>query len=357
MCCRGEDRDVDSTALEKDKNITRQLETDRKRLNEEIYLLLLGAGESGKSTFAKQMKIIHMEGFNPEEKLEYVSIIHGNIYESIQNITKASHLLEMPFNPNISAIADIFSAPYSKPLTPDLAEKIEEFYKDETVLEIASKRADYQLLDNTFYFAENIRRICKKNYIPSDADILQARAQSTGVTQLSFAVGGKKFVLVDVGGQRSERKKWIHCFDKVNGVVFCVGISAFDQTLYEDNETNRMHEALKLFHEICTSKWFTATAIILFLNKADIFKKKLEDGKSISIAFPEFEGGSDYDSSVRYIMAKFRDVEDPVTEEKKEIFCHVTTATDTENVRFVFNSVREFVVTEALRRCGLIISY
>lgn len=45
---------------------------------------------------------------------------------------------------------------------------------------------------------------------------------------------------------RSERKKWIHCFENVSAILFCAGISEFDQVLYEDNRTNRIHEALNL---------------------------------------------------------------------------------------------------------------
>ena len=42
--------------------------------------------------------------------------------------------------------------------------------------------------------------------------------------------------MVDVGGQRSERKKWIHCFEGVTSIVFCVSLSAYDLVLAEDEE-------------------------------------------------------------------------------------------------------------------------
>lgn len=43
--------------------------------------------------------------------------------------------------------------------------------------------------------------------------------------------------LFDVGGQRSERKKWIHCFEDVTAIIFCVGMSEYDQVLHEDETT------------------------------------------------------------------------------------------------------------------------
>ena len=81
--------------------------------------------------------------------------------------------------------------------------------------------------------------------------------------------------MFDVGGQRSERKKWIHCFENVTAIVFLVAISEYDQVLAEDASMNRLQEALTLFDSICNSKWFTKTSIILFLNKIDLFAEKL----------------------------------------------------------------------------------
>jgi len=108
------------------------------------------------------------------------------------------------------------------------------------------------------------------------------------------------------------------------------------------------------FHEICMSKWFSKTAIILFLNKDDLFREKLAKGKNISVAFPDYTGDSSYETSVAYIRDKFTDVIDPITEERRDIYCHVTTATDTKNVMVVFDAVRDFIISQALRGCGLL---
>ena len=73
--------------------------------------------------------------------------------------------------------------------------------------------------------------------------------------------------MFDVGGQRNERRKWIHAFDNVQAVVFVAALSEYDQVLFEDETQNRMEEALQLFDQIVNSKWFKTTAMILFLNK------------------------------------------------------------------------------------------
>jgi len=45
--------------------------------------------------------------------------------------------------------------------------------------------------------------------------------------------------MFDVGGQRSERKKWIHCFENVTSIIFCVALSEYDQVLLEESSQVR----------------------------------------------------------------------------------------------------------------------
>jgi GTPase SAR1 family protein len=93
---------------------------------------------------------------------------------------------------------------------------------------------------------------------------------------------------VDVGGQRSERKKWMFCFEDVTSVLFVVSLIEYDMKLYEDNTTNRLQESLKLFKEISGSKYFTNSTFILFLNKSDLFKQKIETSP-LSDYFPDYK--------------------------------------------------------------------
>ena len=49
--------------------------------------------------------------------------------------------------------------------------------------------------------------------------------------------------MFDVGGQRSERKKWIHCFENVTSIIFCVALSEYDQVLLEEsNQVGTSHD-------------------------------------------------------------------------------------------------------------------
>lgn len=98
-------------------------------------------------------------------------------------------------------------------------------------------------------------------------DVLRARVRTTGIIETTFRYRDLIYRMFDVGGQRSERRKWIQCFDDVTAVIFVVALSGYDMKLFEDQETNRIHESLTLFDAICNNKFFIDTAMILFLNK------------------------------------------------------------------------------------------
>lgn len=81
--------------------------------------------------------------------------------------------------------------------------------------------------------------------------------------------------MFDVGGQMSERKKWIHCFEGVNSIIFCVALSGYDLVLAKDEEMNLIVESMKLFDSICNNKWFVETSKLVFLHKKDLFEGKI----------------------------------------------------------------------------------
>eukprot|EP01083_Nonionella_stella_P106233 306261_1 len=86
-------------------------------------------------------------------------------------------------------------------------------------------------------------------YKPTEEDILLVRTPTTGVISSTFDINCNKFMIFDVGGQRSERNKWIHCFDSVTAVLFVASLSCYDQALFELDYVNAMQEALNLFDE------------------------------------------------------------------------------------------------------------
>jgi len=156
--------------------------------------------------------------------------------------------------------------------------------------------------------------------------------------------------MLDVGGQRNERKKWIHCFENVTAVLFVVAISAYDQTLYEDETTNRMVEAINLFEEICNSRWFRDISMVLFLNKSDLFIKKIQK-VPLTVCFPEYTGENSYEETTNYLIGQF---EAKNRNPDKTIYPHITCATNIDNVSAVFNAVKDIIIRKTLNEAGLV---
>jgi hypothetical protein len=82
-------------------------------------------------------------------------------------------------------------------------------------------------------------RLGQGDYVPTEQDVLRTRVKTTGIVETHFNYKSISFKMFDVGGQRSERKKWIHCFEGVTAIVFCVALSAYDLMLAEDEEMVR----------------------------------------------------------------------------------------------------------------------
>lgn len=169
--------------------------------------------------------------------------------------------------------------------------------------------------------------------------------------ETTFVINNITYRMVDVGGQRSERKKWIHCFENVTAIVFLVAISEYDQVLVEDPSVNRLQEALTLFDSICNSKWFTKTSIILFLNKIDLLAEKLATSP-LSRYFPDYMGGSQYEAACQYLLHRFISLN--TRADSKQIYTHFTCATDTKQIKFVMAAVSDICLHDNLRSGGLL---
>uniref|UniRef100_A0A1I7XFB6 G-protein alpha subunit n=1 Tax=Heterorhabditis bacteriophora TaxID=37862 RepID=A0A1I7XFB6_HETBA len=144
----------------------------------------------------------------------------------------------------------------SEPLSKELALAIKRLWADKLVQEGFGRRSEFQLNDSAPYFFEAIDRICSDDYVPTVQDILMTKVETTGVQEIQYTYKTIHFRIFDVGGQKSERRKWIHCFDNVNAILFIVAISEYDQTLREDGKTNRMIDSLALFSDIVNSEFF-----------------------------------------------------------------------------------------------------
>ncbi len=86
------------------------------------------------------------------------------------------------------------------------------------------------------YFFSDLDRFFRHDYVPTEQDIVRCRARTTGITETVFQLRDHEMLMVDVGGQKSERRKWIHCFQDVTSILFLVSLSGYDQCLVEDKD-------------------------------------------------------------------------------------------------------------------------
>jgi len=203
-----------------------------------IKLLLLGTGESGKSTIFKQMQILYgQEGFSENEKATFRYVLRRNVVESMQTLlmgcTKFGYQFQdaaskhsSEFILNVDPLSAVF-------WVDEIKDHIIHLWTREPAIQAAYKRrAEMQLIDSAQYLFDNMERLGSKDYTPTQPDILRARLRTSGIVEKSYKISNVDFKFLDVGGQRNERRKWIHCFQDVTAVMFVAAISEYDQKLY-----------------------------------------------------------------------------------------------------------------------------
>ena len=151
--------------------------------------------------------------------------------------------------------------------------------------------------------------------------------------------------LIDVGGQRSQRKKWLMLFaGAVDVVLFVVAMSEYDQVLLEDEKVNRMQESVRVFSDICDCPYLLSSHFLLFLNKKDVFDEKILYSP-ITNCFPDYDGGNDKHSAAMYVRQKYR------SQNKcdREVYCHYTNAKDTQTVKVIYQVMLDTIFLTALK--------
>ncbi|XP_022636642.1 guanine nucleotide-binding protein alpha-1 subunit isoform X3 [Vigna radiata var. radiata] len=347
-------RDADAEENAQDAEIERRIELETKAEKHIQKLLLLGAGESGKSTIFKQIKLLFQTGFDDAELKSYIPVIHANVFQTIKDIGE-----------KLSEIGGRLDYPR---LTKELAQEIETLWEDAAIQETYARANELQVPDCTHYFMENLERLSDANYVPTKEDILYARVRTTGVVEIQFSpVGenkrsGEVYRLFDVGGQRNERRKWIHLFEGVTAVIFCAAISEYDQTLYEDENKNRMMETKELFEWVLKQPCFEKTSFMLFLNKFDIFEKKiLKVPLNVCEWFKEYQpvstGKQEIEHAYEFVKKKFEELyfQSIAPDHVDRVFkIYRTTALDQKLVKKTFKLVDETLRRRNLFEAGLL---
>ncbi|KAI9353571.1 G protein alpha subunit [Obelidium mucronatum] len=362
MGCATSNEAASVEATGKSKAIDRQLKLEKVEHQRFVKLLLLGSGESGKSTVLKQMKMIYGTGFTKDELLDFRNALLYNLVECAQTLVKAMETLQIPYQRAEREYIDImedgegqgiynggdygFMAEHT--IDPTVLEAIKTMWEDSGIQYCYSRRNEFQLQDSCAYILNNMARITSPDFIPSEADILNTRVMTLGVSETKLNVEGVPYKIFDFGGQRAERKKWAGYFEDVTTVLFLVAISSYDQSLYEDSTTNRMVESLNVFSSVCNHQVFKKTGFILFLNKIDLFKEKLKTS-SIMTYFPDFTEANTFELGSKYFLNRFQSLNQF---KNRPVYIHLTWATDRKQISVILKLVHACIAKSNLEKAG-----
>uniref|UniRef100_A0A3Q3A1F7 G protein subunit alpha 12 n=1 Tax=Kryptolebias marmoratus TaxID=37003 RepID=A0A3Q3A1F7_KRYMA len=332
---RGRDAAQEREARRRSREIDALIARERRAIRRLVKILLLGAGESGKSTFLKQMRIINGQEFDQKALLDFRDTIYENILKGMRVLVDARDKLGISWQSCENEKQGMLVMSWEGRVGVSGVEPSEfqlyvmalsALWADAGVQEAYARRSEFQLvlrLVGIFCFS-----------------------LSAWIVEHDFVMKKIPFKMVDVGGQRSQRQKWFQCFDGITSILFMVSSSEYDQVLMEDRRTNRLVESMNIFETIVNNKLFLNVSIILFLNKTDLLVEKIRM-VDIRKNFPEFRGDPRRLEDVQtFLVQSFRRKR---RNRGKPLFHHFTTAVDTENIRFVFHAVKDTILQENLK--------
>lgn len=275
-------------------------------------IILIGTGESGKSTFVKQMKLLssYNQTFPDKYREIFVPEIQRNLVQALTSILTFMEQNNIPLSSDSTAVIGarkyIFQVGAEIDRSPDIiaryastsdSKRRREFFdacstlwSDPAVKETQLRGNEFQLIDCAQYFLDKIDEMRDVCYKPSDDDVLQSRTKTLGIHTETIVYNNVNFELIDVGGQREQRAKWIEALsDGVTAVIFLTDVSAYDMMLAEDRTVNRLRESIDLLGQVWTKSPLRDKSIILFLNKQDKLEKKVHEQRTrLETYFPEY---------------------------------------------------------------------
>lgn len=390
--CASDDYGLTSQQKARNRDMARELKKDKEEDEEVQKLLLLGAGESGKSTVFKNLRNQFGSCFDDAERKTFTATMHNNVINAMRQLCKYSAILSERGRESKNArlvacevkgedekkLAQQILAlrPLDDRVTEDINGWILRMWKDVGIRNtFAFRGSEFTLPDSAEYFFGRMQevKLYDSSFIPTMQDVLRCRVRTTGILETKFestASGNEDdtkrttFHIFDVGGQRNERRKWMHLFEDVTAMFYISSLTGYSEKLYEDNSINRMHESLELYEELANKKWFRDTAMIIFLNKYDLFQHRLLE-IPFTTCFPEFkcppeieekkeESDEDWEAYLEAHIDHVKDLFIARTPERTTPHIHATNATNPENIGIIFRACYDIILKSSLAGAGLL---
>ncbi|CAI2319804.1 unnamed protein product [Caenorhabditis sp. 36 PRJEB53466] len=319
----------------------------------ERKILLLGTAESGKSTFLKQFLIYNGRSYAAEAS-ELTSVLSSNLLQGMVRLLNAMRVMNLAFQ-DAARVSDAATV-REKAELPTLSLEILPFDElirlgaDIRVQEAFRHRDRFHISDSFAHFMGSLERIRAPGYTLSNEDLIQLRAPTIGVNLVELGVGDLTFNIYDVGGQRSERRKWVSVFGGMNVTIFIAAVSEFDQRLVEDETANRLADSISAYRSMVNSRWFKTVPMILLLNKCDLLDEKLLQNRRFNEEFPEYTGENNFTECIAYIKRLFADTYTPSpNQERKTFYVHETVFTNRRETAELIKIVTNIVVAANTR--------
>eukprot|EP00095_Tigriopus_kingsejongensis_P006263 snap_masked-scaffold136_size321413-processed-gene-2.4 protein:Tk06263 transcript:snap_masked-scaffold136_size321413-processed-gene-2.4-mRNA-1 annotation:"achain structure of heterotrimeric g protein galpha-q beta gamma in complex with an inhibitor ym-254890" len=346
----------EEAALVQSRTIDRNIRKEVWLTKNIVKVLLVGSQGSGKSTFLKQMRIIHGSGFSEEDRVAFKAAIHEQAIKALVNILEGMSHLSIEFQSSRTTLeADIFQEVSSRlttmTLSPGLGLLMARIWRDEGVKAAYRKSRESRADDSNAYILDCLTRLSNPIFIPTNQDILQLRAKSPipMTDEASFDLKGIHFVVKEVNADLFERGRWVSCFDDVATIIFVASLADFDILVPDLSGQNRMRKSLKLFQTICQSEFFKQIAMILFMNKVDVFRRKLISGQHLKDFLWNYKGpDQDLQASSMFLLRQFMELN---AMPPKIIYTHFSCAVETPAMKFILNAVTDMVIRSHLQAC------
>eukprot|EP01084_Bolivina_argentea_P157219 273981_1 len=227
-------------------------------------LLLLGAGQSGKSTLLRQIRRFHGIPFSESELHVAKQHLTQNVIESMRTLAIYSDIFydqgyDTKVNEENEEIRKRVARMSDKQkFTRQHYEDLTTLWNDEHIKNMLQFSHTFQLSDTCRYLFDQMDNYWRDEYIPTFEDLIHVHMRKWGVNKIKFelsnAYGNETYEIFDCahcGDIRRGCRKWvrIHCFGTHSTIIFIVALSGYNQTLMEDwySDTNRMKEAIGLF--------------------------------------------------------------------------------------------------------------
>jgi GTPase SAR1 family protein len=243
-------------------------------------ILFLGPGGCGKSTFFKQLRHLQGEGFVWKDRFEAKQGIGIFVVDTMRSLLTQPNMNKEELSAEAIEAAHNIEAiekTDAMTLTPEIANDIKILWAEQQIKDIFEAVAKLHLNGPCAYFFDDMDRISDPDYSPTDQDILYQRRPTSGIIEqiVDSRDSNTDFLLVDVGGQKNERRKWLHQFENISALVFVVSLAAYDEPLYEDETMNSMHDSIELWKATVNNRVFDGRLIYLIFNKIDVYRQKI----------------------------------------------------------------------------------